>query len=104
MLNDIKFGSEEGLNVIKQTTLSFIVLRCFFECVGMLTQFLRSRSSKIFSLPLRSAVMQGLFRQDVEYFDRQKLQPLISAATSESGRLAWVFFSLPIEIISCLQA
>lgn len=102
MLNDIKFGSEEGLNVIKQTTLSFIVLRCFFECVGMLTQFLRSRSSKIFSLPLRSAVMQGLFRQDVEYFDRQKLQPLISAATSESGRLAWVFFSLPIEIISCV--
>ena len=53
MLNDIKFGSEEGLNVIKQTTLSFIVLRCFFECVGMLTQFLRSSKTVLLRLPRR---------------------------------------------------
>jgi hypothetical protein len=102
MLNDVKVNSEEGLHIIQQTTLSFLVLRGFFECIGMLDYFLANKASNLFSLPLRTAVAQGLLRQDIEFFDRQKLQPLINAATEESGRLAWVFFRLPLEVISCV--
>ena len=102
MLNGVNVNSEKGLRVVQQTTLSFLALRCLFECIGMLCQLMRSKAAAKFSLPLRTAVMQGLLRQDIEYFDRQKLQPLIDAATGESGRLAWVFFHLPEEIVNCV--
>ena len=102
MLNGVDTSSVEGLRVVQQTTLSFLALRGFFECIGMLCNFLRTKAAEKFSLPLRTAVMQGLLRQDIEYFDRQKLQPLIDAATEESGKLAWVLFRLPMEMVSCI--
>ena len=104
MLNGVNVDSEKGLRVVQQTTLSFLALRCLFECIGMLCQLMRSKAAAKFSLPLRTAVMQGLLRQDIEYFDRQKLQPLIDAATGESGRLHGYSFISQKKLLIALLA
>ena len=102
MLNGINVESEKGLRVVQQTTLSFLALRCLFECIGMLCQLMRSKAAAVF-IATTNCRYAGFYDRILSILIA-KLQPLIDAATGESGRLAWVFFHLQKKLLIALLA
>ena len=100
-LGDVGYGPAV-LAEAQGHALYFIVGYLFLQPIDMIAGALENTATHGFSLPLRTAVIKAIMKQDTEYFDRHNaaaLQERLNSDTNELVRnLLWVPKNIFLEI------